>query len=233
MLSLRYTLLSVTLCLSFLYTFAQSTESYSTHFSVGLSAGLTYDWLATKSDDQLSDGVTATSKIQTGYLGKVTLGYSFNQHWKIKCAPELQKERLNYRIDGLHFSQDFNGSGFNDSHVIYDVSATNLSIPLTVEFVFGNKRIQPFISVGGAGEFILKQNLKGVIYYSNGTTSDLSGDFLRKTNIAITTSAGVYYNITEKTSLSVSPIFTHSFLNNSFNLHQNSLGITAGVFYNL
>lgn len=213
---------------------AQTDQNHLSHFSVGVSGGLTGDQLDLTSDEVTSDELTSGSAGHLGYLGNVSTAYRFGKHFKLSIAAELQSKHIEYRIDGLHFASDFNGTGFNDSHIIYQTKASIIAVPLTAEYIFGTKKLLPFISMGLAAEFIVNQNSDGTIYYSNGTTEPVSAENLvKQNNIAVVTGAGVYYTLTNKISLSVSPLFSYSMLEGGAKSHRYSFGVRAGVFYNL
>ncbi|HUM46327.1 MAG TPA: hypothetical protein PLD84_05335, partial [Chitinophagales bacterium] len=96
------------------------------------------------------------------------------------------------------------------------------------------KKLLPFISMGLAAEFIVNQHSDGTICYSNGTTEPVSAeDLVRQNNIAIVTGAGIYYTLKNKISLSLSPLFSYSMLEDGAKSHRYSFGVRAGVFYNL
>ena len=230
---LKLSLISSVLLGISLPIFAQSPEDHVNHFSLGVLAGLSVDQWNLNSSDSLGVGITTSSDGHLGYSGSASGIYSFSKHWKLKISPGIQSKELDYRIDGLHFGIDFNGTGFNDSHIVYNVKATTITMPVTVEYVWGTKKILPFISLGIAGELVLKQSSDGIIYYSNGTTQPVSsGGLIRKNNVAAVASAGIYYRATGKISFSISPEFTYSLLHDAQSWNQYSFGGRAGVFYN-
>lgn len=214
--------------------FAQSDEETVSRFSLGVSAGLMLNQWNLNSVESPGDSVTASSNSYVGYLGNVSGTYAFSKHCKLKMAAEVQTRKSDYRLDGLHFGQDFNGTGFNDSHIIWNSKAVILAVPVTVEYVFGTKRILPFVSLGLASEFKLKETADGTVYYSDGTTDNLSSNELaKKNNVAVVAGAGIYYAVSGKISLAVNPIFTYSLLHDDLHRYVYSFGATAGIFYNL
>jgi hypothetical protein len=152
---------------------------------------------------------------------------------KLKISTEVQRKKFNYRLDGLHFYQDFDGLGFNDSHIIYDSKAIIVAVPVTVEYLFGTKKVLPFIALGLAPEFIL-ETTDGTIYYSDGTTDPTAtGGVFRKSNVVAFTGAGIYYRAANKISLSIGPEFNYSLQGDMMKMHRYSFALIAGAFYNL
>ena len=213
---------------------AQSEAKPESHFAIGATVGVSFDQWNLNYLEPTGDGITASSKARTGYQGGVSFAYQLSNHWNLKAGLEVQSKHLEYRLDGLHFDQDFNGVGFNDSHIIYNTKATLLSIPVEIEYQFGTSKLVPFVSLGFSGDYVLNENPDGTIYYSNGTTETLpEAELLRKSNLALLAGAGIYYRASSAISISLNPFFHYSLFHEDQDLYTYGWGLKAGIYYNL
>jgi len=185
-----------------------------------------------KSEVFATTAITQSVIPHWGYSVRLEAKYAIAKKIFLTLQPGIERMELDYRLDGLHFGQDFNGIGFNDSHIIYSEQSLFFCLPLIAEYQFTAGKFSPFLSIGASADFKLSSEQSAIIYYSDGTIdSACVADLFRTNNYAAIANAGINYLITKRIGFSVSASFKYFFLRSEVDLQQYHLAGILGIYY--
>ncbi|MGB3075697.1 MAG: hypothetical protein WBB36_10275 [Chitinophagales bacterium] len=213
---------------------AQSFESVQckSKFSIGFEAGLFANNAVLKDNNSLPEDVTQSITGVWNFSGNIITAYYIDDRFKIKFSPGIENKQLEYRLDGLHFYQDFNGTGFNDSHVIYTEEAIAISLPLEAEYKFTTGKFSPFLSAGCATDFLMNKKYHASIYYSNGTEEIVSeAELFRNVDFALVAQGGFYFQATDNINLHANAFVKYFLLHQEIDMKQYHAGLRIGISY--